>query len=698
MDRGSAEDLLRTAVGDRNAVFQPGQWEAIDAVANQRKKLLVVQRTGWGKSSVYFITTRILRDRGAGPTIIISPLLALMRNQIAAADRLGIRAVTVNSTNPDDWAAIRDAVLSGRVDALLISPERLSNDEFLEGTLVPVAGRVGLVVVDEAHCISDWGHDFRPDYRRIVNVLRQMPPNMPVLATTATASNRVVEDIQTQLGRVETLRGPLVRESLALQAVRLEDQAARLAWLAEQLPRLSGTGIVYTLTRRDADLVASWLRHNGIDAAAYYSDATHPAFPDSDAYRQDLETRLLANRIKAVVATSALGMGFDKPDLGFVIHYQAPSSVVAYYQQVGRAGRAISHARGVLLAGGEDRDIQEYFRRKAFPDEAHIRTLLDALEEVDGLSVPTLEERLNLTRGQIEQVLKFLRVENPAPVIKQGSRWYRTTADFRLDRERVRLLTERREREWEELQRYIDHRDCLMTFLCNVLDDPDPTPCGRCASCAPRDALSREVRHSLGVEAAVYLRHTELEIKPKIRIPTDAFPAYGLQGDLKRRGLAAEPGRVLARWEDAGWGRLVAAGKNGGHFDDLVLGAVVEMVRERWRPDPAPRWVACIPSLTHPNRVPDFARRLAEALRIPFVAAVAKVKHNEPQQLMRNSFHQAHNLDGVFRVSGPLPAGPVLLVDDVVDSGWTLTVVAVLLRQAGSGPVYPLALATTATG
>jgi ATP-dependent DNA helicase RecQ len=698
MDRDSAEDLLRKAVGDRNAVFRPGQWEAIDAVANRRRRLLVVQRTGWGKSSVYFIATRILRDRGAGPTVIISPLLALMRNQIAAAERLGIRAATVNSTNPDDWDAIREAILAGRVDTVLISPERLSNDEFLEGTLVPVAARVGLVVVDEAHCISDWGHDFRPDYRRIVNVLRQMPPNMPVLATTATANDRVVDDIQTQLGQIGTLRGPLVRESLALQTIRLEDQAARLAWLAEQLPRLPGTGIVYTLTKRDADQVAAWLCRNGIDAAAYYSDATHPAFPDSDTYRRDLEERLLGNRVKAVVATSALGMGFDKPDLGFVIHYQAPSSVVAYYQQVGRAGRAIPHARGVLLAGGEDQDIQEFFRRKAFPDEAHIDILLDALEQADGLSVPALEERLNLSRGQMEQVLKFLRVENPAPVIKQGSRWYRTPADFRMDRERIRFLTERREREWEELQRYIDHRGCLMTFLRNALDDPDPVSCDKCSNCAPRKALPSETSHALGVQAAAYLRHTELEIRPKVRIPADAFPAYRLRGDLKHGGLAAEPGRILARWEDAGWGRLVAAGKQGGHFDDRIVEAVVEMIRARWRPEPAPRWLACIPSVTHPEPVPDFARRLAAALHIPFVAAIAKVKQNEPQRLMRNSFHQCRNLDGVFRVSGPLPPGPVLLVDDAVDSGWTLTVVAALLRQAGSGPVYPVALATTATG
>jgi len=339
MQRQQARELLRRALGRDDVDFRDGQWEAIDALVNQRRKLLVIQRTGWGKSSVYFIATRILRDQGSGPTLIVSPLLALMRNQIESAQRLGIAAVTVNSTNTQNWPQLTQSILEGRADAVLISPERLANDNFVRDVLLPVANRMGLLVVDEAHCISDWGHDFRPDYRRLVNVLQRMPANMPVLGTTATANNRVVDDVVGQLGDVMVQRGPLMRDTLSLQATRLPDQSARLAWLAEHVPTLPGTGIIYVLTKRDADQVSHWLQSNGIDARPYYSGVQGPGFADSDAYRQELESLLYGNRIKALVATTALGMGYDKPDLGFVVHYQAPGSIVGYYQQVGHRSR-----------------------------------------------------------------------------------------------------------------------------------------------------------------------------------------------------------------------------------------------------------------------------------------------------------------------------------------------------------------------
>jgi ATP-dependent DNA helicase RecQ len=482
-DRSAALSLLimRRALSDTTASFRDGQWEAIDAVVNRQERLLVVQRTGWGKSSIYFIATRILRDRGRGPTLIVSPLLALMRNQIAAAERLDIRALTINSTNRDEWPALQRVVRSNGADALLISPERLANDEFVANVLLPIADIIGPLVVDEAHCISDWGHDFRPDYRRLLNVLQKMPENVPILGTTATANNRVIVDIQAQLGDIRTLRGSLMRSTLALQTIRLPTQAARLAWLVEHIAKLPGTRIIYTLTKRDAHQVADWLTQHGAVAKAYYSGVTGNGFGDSDVYREHLEDLLLRNEIKTLVATTALGMGYDKPDLGFVVHYQAPSSIIAYYQQVGRAGRRIDHATGILMSGNEDDDIHEYFRRSAFPRERWVQSILVALEESDGLTAIELEEAVNLRRGQIEQVLKFLSVDNPAPVIKDGSRWQRTPVPFRMDHERIQRLTEQREVEWREIQAYIDEPGCLMEFLARALDDADPQRCGRCA-------------------------------------------------------------------------------------------------------------------------------------------------------------------------------------------------------------------------
>jgi len=418
MNRAQAEQLLKTALANPAAQFREGQWEAIDALVNQGRKLLVVQRTGWGKSSVYFISTKIFRDRGLGPTIIISPLLALMRNQIESARRLGIVAETMNSTNTDDWKAVTKRILNDEIDCLLISPERLANDDFIETVLQPIADRIALMVIDEAHCISDWGHDFRPDYRRIVNILRQLPANTPVLGTTATANDRVVVDIQQQIGNIQIQRGPLGRESLSLQTLVLPDQASRLAWLAQVIPTLPGTGIVYTLTQRDAEQVADWLTQNGIVAKAYHSKVEADGFENSNTYRQHLEERLLNNQLKILVATTALGMGYDKPDLSFVIHYQAPGSIVGYYQQVGRAGRGIAQALGVLMSGTEDEAIHEFFRDSAFPSEAHVNEILHLLAQCDGLSIREIEAQTNLRHGQIEKVLKLLSVENPAPVIK----------------------------------------------------------------------------------------------------------------------------------------------------------------------------------------------------------------------------------------------------------------------------------------
>lgn len=697
MNKQEAQELLKAAVNDVNAEFRAGQWEAIDALVNHRQKMLVVQRTGWGKSSVYFISTRILRDRGAGPTVIISPLLALMRNQIQAAERLGIRAVTINSTNSEDWDALYQRILADEIDAVLISPERLSNEAFMNRLLLPIADRIGLMVVDEAHCISDWGHDFRPDYRRLVNILRQMPPNMPVLGTTATANNRVIQDVQDQIGNIMIQRGPLVRDSLALQTMRLPDQASRLAWLAQYIPGLPGTGIVYVLTKRDAEQVSTWLNEQGIVASAYHGSIEHEGFEDSNSYRQHLESLLLNNQIKALVATTALGMGYDKPDLGFVIHYQAAGSVVAYYQQVGRAGRAIDQAYGVLLSGTEDDDIHEFFRRSAFPPERHVNAILNALEQSDGLSSFGLQEQLNMRLGQINKVLKLLSVENPAPVIKQGPKWFRTPVPFRMDHDRIEHLTHQRELEWRELNGYIDSDTCLMAYLRDALDDPESEDCGQCAVCLGSPVVPEAVDRNLTILAKQFLRHAEIPIKPKIQVAAGAFLKYGFQGNLRPELRAAE-GRVLSRWGDSGWGGWVKQDKHSGHFRDELVEAIAQMYENRWQPAPVPQWVTCVPSRNLPSLVPDFAHRLAGRLQLPFVDAIHKVRDNEPQKSQQNRFHQCSNLDGAFELNDDIPITAVLLVDDVIDSGWTLTVLAALLRKAGSGPVYPVVLASSSTG
>ena len=667
-----------------DASFRPGQLEAIDAVARDRGRVLLVQRTGWGKSAVYFIATKLLREQGAGPTLLVSPLLALMRNQIEMAGRIGVHAETINSTNPDDFEPIAERLANDEIDLLLVSPERFANERFRERMLAVIAQTAGLLVVDEAHCISDWGHDFRPDYRRIVRVLEALPDGVPVLCTTATANDRVIADITDQLGdELQTFRGTLDRESLALAVADVPSQADRMAWLAETIPPFEGSGIVYVLTIADGERVAAFLRRQGIEAEAY-SGATD----DDDRIR--LEQALLANELKVVVATSALGMGFDKPDLGFVIHYQSPGSPIAYYQQVGRASRAVDHAPVVLLCGLEDRDIQDYFINTAFPPREQAERVVTLLEDRgEPMTVSAIEADVNIRHGRLTQMLKVLEVDGALQ--KEGGRYRRSLAPWTYPAERVQGVTRLRRDEQRAMRDYAETKGCLMEFLRRELDDPQAEPCGRCMNCTG-DRLEIHVDEGLRLEALEHLRGSTLFIEPRLQWPSNL-------GEPKGRipeGERLEPGRALSVYGDGGWGRLVREGKRDHeHFDDVLVGAASTLITERWRPEPPPTWVTCVPSMTHPDLVLDFAARLAAALGLPFREVVTKVAENQPQKLMENSAQQLRNVLEAFEIAGEVPpAEPVLLVDDISDSRWTMTVIGRSLRLAGSGPVFPFVLAT----
>ncbi len=673
-------ELLRRLTGRADAEFHAGQREAIGALVQGRRRVLVVQRTGWGKSAVYLIATRLMRDRGGGPTLLVSPLLALMRNQIDAAARLGLQAETVNSENRDRWDEIRAAIEGDQVDLLLISAQRLANREFHRDVLPIVGRRGGLLVVDEAHCISDWGHDFNPDYRRIGRVLELLPRGVPVLACTATANDRVVADIESQLGDdLVTVRGPLDRAGLALHVIDLPSQAERLAWLAATLPGLLGSGIVYCLTVADTERVASWLRQQGIDVLAYSSVTPGDV-------RLVAERALLANEVKALVATSALGMGFDKPDLGFVVHFQSPGSPVHYYQQVGRAGRQLERSLGVLLAGHEDEDIQDWFIKTAFPARHQAEQVVALL--ADGgrtLRLRQIEETVNVRRSRLEAMLKILEVEGALE--RDGSGWRRTLQPWAYDERRVARVTALRRHEQQVMREYRSTPGCRMEVLRRVLDDSDATPCGICDNCSGV-RVKPDLDRSLVVQAIEHLRRADIVLSPRKRHPDRVIPD-------EHRILSA---RALSRWGDGGWGGVVRRGKQvDGRFADDLVDAAVGLVA-RWNPYPAPAWVACVPSLRHPGLVVDFAARLAERLGIPFVEAITKASERVPQKEMENSSQQVGNVVGAFGVASPLPLQPMLLVDDVWDSGWTMTVVAEALAAAGAPAVHALALARATGG
>lgn len=677
-DANRAIRLLRTGAGASDAQFREGQEDAIRHIVAGRGRLLVVQKTGWGKSFVYFIATKLLREGGAGPALLISPLLSLMRNQIAAAERMGVRAATINSDNTDEWDDVEAQILNDAVDILLISPERLANEAFVSNVLSVMANRVSMLVIDEAHCISDWGHDFRPDYRLIERILPYLP-NVALLGTTATANDRVMNDLREVLGpNIQVMRGELSRPSLLLQTLTMPSQAERLAWLAERLPEIDGSGIIYTLTIRDAGLITRWLQFCGFNVQEYTGRSEN---------RAELEDALLANRVKALVATTALGMGYDKPDLAFVIHYQTPQSVVHYYQQVGRAGRGLDAAYGALLSGAEDLDITDYFIRSAFPTPGEVQQVIDALEqEPDGLTETEMLQVVNISQGRTRQTLKLLALESPAPIVKQGRKWQLTAA--RLNRsfwERAERLTDLRHREQQDMQDYVALNSGHMAFLIRALDGNPET--ARQPDLCP---LSETVTEQMALQAIDFLRCTSIPIEPRKQ--------WGNRRRIPEQ-QQTEAGRALCYWGDAGWGNLVRSGKyQDNRFADELVSAAAQLIRE-WRPEPTPVWVTCIPSLRNPTLVPDFAERLAAALGLPFHPSLVKIADRPEQKSRANSAQQARNVEGSLGFArNPVLPGPVLLVDDMVDSRWTFTIAASLLRERGSRAVFPFALANTGSG
>ncbi|CAM5379129.1 RecQ family ATP-dependent DNA helicase [Streptomyces abikoensis] len=712
--RASADAVLARLVGDTTgtARLREDQWLAIEALVAHHRRALVVQRTGWGKSAVYFVATALLRARGSGPTVIVSPLLALMRNQVDAAARAGIHARTINSANVEEWDTVQAEVAAGEVDVLLVSPERLNNPDFRDQVLPKLAAATGLLVVDEAHCISDWGHDFRPDYRRLRTMLADLPPGVPVLATTATANARVTADVAEQLGtgeestRALVLRGPLDRESLSLGVLQLPDAAHRLAWLADHLAELPGSGIIYTLTVAAAEEVTAFLRRRGHTVSPYTGKT-------ENADRQQAEEDLLANRVKALVATSALGMGFDKPDLGFVVHLGSPSSPIAYYQQVGRAGRGVEHAEVLLLPGKEDEAIWKYFASLAFPPEEQVRRTLEVLAASDRpVSLPALEPQVELRRSRLETMLKVLDVDGAVHRVKGG--WTATGRPWTYDAERYAWVERQRGAEQQAMRDYVTTTQCRMEFLRRQLDDEQAEPCGRCDNCAGP-------RFTAGVSAAALdasrgeLGRPGVEVEPRRMWPT-GMAAVGV--DLKGRipaGEQAATGRALGRLSDIGWGNrlrpLLAPNAPDGPVPDDVAAAVVTVLADWARgpggwasgaPDaPArPVGVVTLASRTRPQLIRSLGERIASVGRMPLLGTVTYGGAESGSRVPRtNSAQRLRALDGALTVPPDLAAalasagGPVLLVDDFADTGWTLAVAARLLRRAGAREVFPLVLA-----
>lgn len=685
MDRDErAHQLLRKLAGP-DAVFRDGQLEAINLLVSGQRAL-VVQRTGWGKSAVYFIGATLLRENGGGPALVLSPLIVLMRNQIEAAERLGLDAVTVNSSlrGEEKVKAIERAVSA---DVLFVTPETLHAAWFRQQVLSQLEKAPSAVVVDEVHCISEWGHSFRPKYRRIKDFLDELPSSVAVMGTTATANARAIEDIVEQLGdSLEVIRGPLARQSLELHVLPIWSQPKRLAWLADFIPRQSGAGIVYTLTVHDAERVAAWLVDRGIDAAPYTG-------PMEDEDRRAVERRLIANSVEAVVATSALGMGYDKPDLTWVVHYQTAAGPIAYYQQVGRAGRGVDRAVGVLLRGPEDEDVHQWFIETAYPSEPLAKHLLGVIDRADerGLTASQILADVNIRGGRLQAALVIL--EDDGVITRNGNHYHRTAKRYEYPHQRVEAVAAHRRRELEELIAYTAGDTCHMQTLQIALDDPSAQPCGRCGPCIG-SGPSAFVDPAVVAEATEFLWNQASVLDPRQRWANGVDLGMGSTIPVDRR---AEAGRALGRYQDGGYGDEALDARAAGRPTDRLLEGIVRLL-ERWSPQPAPEWVTWVPSNQYGDFLETLARRVAFELGIPLVEAIAKPRDATRQQTMQNSQQASRNAWEILSVVGKAPDGPVLLLDDVVNTRWTITAAAYKLRDAGAAEVHPLVLCQLPTG
>lgn len=700
--KGEALEYLEECI-DGKPTFRDQQWEAIDRLANKDERLLLVQRTGWGKSIVYFIATKVLRDHGTGPTLIISPLLSLMRDQVKDAEAdLDLDAASINSANVEEWDEVKEAVRAGECDLLLISPERLANRQFRLDVLEEMEQNFGMLVIDEAHCISNWGHDFRPDYRRIKEMVMRLPDDIPIAATTATANDKVVEDVSEQIPGMKPLRGSLMRDSLQIQAIHFDEHAVRLAWLAQNVSRFRKAGIIYCLTHDDVQRVSTWLSDQGIEALPY-----HGGMEDDRLDR--LESRLMDNEVDALVATNALGMGFNKPDLEFVIHFQRPPNLIRYYQEIGRAGRDLDEAYAVVLSAAKDDEIARYFIENSFPEPEEFEMVLETIETSDEpLYQYQLLKRIDLSYQKVDKCLDILRVEGALERVEDG--FVRTAESWSYDYERYQEMTEYRWEQLERMQEFMRTDRCLMRFIDEELDGQMTDDCGQCANCAgpilpepilDTDAIIEHRAENLEAlskdfapgelldKAEDYLRDESWQIiEPRSQLPqeNDTYETIPKEHKLK-------PGRALSMYGEFKRGKLIQKSKKGGRFDTELIDEAAEFIENSWEPTPEPTWVTAVPSPSNEGFVYDGAAQLADRLALDFVPTITQIEENEPQRSFENSYQQCWNVKGVFEVVGDVRDEPVLLVDDLVGSRWTLTEVGRALRKSESGPVVPFTFA-----
>ena len=672
-----AEKIIKRLYGE-NARFREGQYEAIEAVMT-KKRVLVVQRTGWGKSLVYFVCTKLMRQENRGTTLVVSPLLVLMDNQIQAAEKMGLRCDVLNSSVKELRSDIIESLKSGELDILFITPETLFSED-VQKNIKDI--KIGLFVVDEAHCISDWGHDFRLEYGKLKAVVSALPANVPILATTATANDRVINDLEQQLGgNVYISRGPLTRSSLSIQVLELPSRIERYAWILENINKLSGSGIIYCLTQRDCDYLAAFLKENGVSAEAYYSKKS----ADGEQKNKKIEESFRKNEIKVIVATIKLGMGYDKGDIAFVIHYQMPQNIVSYYQQIGRAGRNIDRAYVFLMFGKEDEDILNYFINTAFPTEKETEDIMRFIKSRDGAKYGQILSALNIRKQRVEKALDFL--VNDGFVMKDKSVYYASPKPFVYKKDHYDAITKMRIAEMEQMKSLARAKSCYSKFIVNCLDDHSASDCGCCANCLSHEILPSHPSLQYVHVAEKYINGLVIKIEPR---------KMWVYSDCTESGKIPVPnqtGICISKYGDPGYGELVKRDKysKDKRFCNELVGKGAELLRPIVKQNGI-KFITCVPSLRS-GIVRDYSERLADSLGLTFIEVLEK-RSAKQQKEMQNSEHQCGNAFlSFYTAENAVVPEKIILVDDIVDSRWTLTVCGHRLCERGCKEVYPFAMA-----
>ena len=676
MTRREAELKLKSIFGIDK--FYDEQWLTIEKIL-KGERVLLIERTGYGKSLCFqFPATQF-----SGVTVIFSPLIALMRDQVNNLNKLGIAAKYINSeqTREENFQALQEAV-DGDLKILYIAPERQENREWIEATREM---DLSMIVIDEAHTISVWGHDFRPSFRRIINLVQLLPKELPVLATTATATGRVQKDIERQIsGDLSTIRGNLMRENFHLFVIETQSEDEKMLWLAENLENIPGTGIIYTGTRVNTEIYNRWLDHNRINSTDYNAGF------DGET-RKEIEEGFMSNRWKCVVSTNALGMGIDKPDIRFIIHTQIPQSPIHYYQEIGRAGRDGKKTYIILFYNSQkdEEGIEEDYKLpKAFidggrPSIKRYYKVIDALKE-EPLGERELMKAANMKQTQIRVIKADLIDQGIVKEVifgRQKKYEYQFNAPelntIKFDELRAFKL-----KDLDSMIEYIYTEQPRMKFLCDYLGDKHRNDYKNCDNTSYR-------KRTVKAKKETYRKLNEFR--------QSYFPELTVESNKSN----LENGYASSYYGVSNVGSTIHRCKyeDGGDFPDYLLKLTLKTFGKKLGNRKFDLLVYVPPTVSG-DLVKNFAEKISNVLKIPLSHKLTKRHKTSRQKVFQNYFLKKDNVSEAFDYIEPdeIKNKRILLIDDIFDSGATIREIGKLLTNYGAVTIVPLVIAKTVGG